>query len=47
MESSRAVSALAVFARQMRQNGFFLLTVVLAVGASIYFGVGLYVLLTR
>jgi hypothetical protein len=45
MEQSQSVGALTAFVRQMRQNGFFLLTVLLGAGASIYFIFGVFVLI--
>ena len=47
MEQSQSVGALAAFVRQMRQNGTFLLTVLLGAGALIYFIIGLFALLGR
>ena len=43
--SSKAVSIQVSFMQQMLQNKFLLLTVLLAVGAATYLGVGLFVLL--
>jgi len=45
MESSKAGSSTVSFMQQMLHNKFLLLTVVLAVGAAAYLGVGLFVLL--
>jgi len=47
MESSEVGSAPVSFMQQMLQNKFLLLTVVLAVGAAAYFGIGLYLLIGR
>jgi hypothetical protein len=47
MESSKAVSSTVPFLQQMLHNKFLLLTVVLAVGAAVYFFVGLFVLLSN
>lgn len=47
MESSKAGNTLVSFAQQMLHNKFLLLTVLLAVGAATYLGVGLVVLLGR
>ena len=45
MESSKVEGAPAHFMQQMLHNKFLLLTVVLAVSAAAYLGIGLYVLL--
>jgi len=45
MKSFKAGNALVSFMQEMLHNKFLLLTVVLAVGATIYLGVGLFVLL--
>lgn len=45
MESSQSVGVLTAFIRQIRQNGFFLLTVLLGAGASVYFIFGLFLLI--
>ena len=45
MESSKADGASAHFVQQMLHNKFLLLTVVLAVSAAAYFGIGLFMLL--
>jgi hypothetical protein len=47
MESSNAGSAPVSFMQQMPHNKFLLLTVMLAVGAAVYFCVGLFVLLSH
>lgn len=47
MESSKSGSASVSLMQQMLQNKFLLLTVVLAVGAAVYFCVGLFVLLSH
>jgi len=47
MESSKSWNASVSFMQQMLQNKFLLLTVVLAVGAAVYFCVGLFVLLNH
>jgi len=47
MESSKAVSSTASLMQQMLHNKFLLLTLVLAVGAAVYFCVGLFVLLSH
>jgi len=47
MESSKSGNASASFMQQMLHNKFLLLTVMLAVGAAVYFFVGLFVLLGR
>jgi hypothetical protein len=45
MEPSQSVGVLNAFIRQIRQNGFFLLIVLLGAGASIYFIFGLFLLI--
>lgn len=45
--SSKAGNTLVSFVQQMLHNEFLLLTVLLAVGAAAYLGVGLVVLLGR
>lgn len=45
MESSKVGNTQISFMRELMHNKFLLLTVVLAVGAAIYLGVGLVVLL--
>jgi len=45
MESSKTGSALVLFMQQMLHNKMLLLTVLLAVGAAVYFGIGLFMLL--
>jgi len=47
MESSEAGNAPVPFMRQMLQNKFLLLTVMLAVTAVTYFSFGLYLLIGR
>lgn len=47
METSKAGSSPVSFMQQMLHNKFLLLTVLLAVGAATYLGVGLVVLLGR
>lgn len=47
MESSKSGNESASFVQQMLHNKFLLLTVVLAVGAAVYFCVGLFVLLSH
>jgi hypothetical protein len=47
MESTKADSSTVSFLQQMLHNKFLLLTVVLAVGAAVYFCVGLFVLLSH
>lgn len=47
MESSETGSASVPYMRQMLQNKFLLLTVALAVGATTYFSIGLYLLIGR
>jgi hypothetical protein len=47
MESSKANSSPVSFMQQLLRNKFLLLTVVLAVGAAVYFCVGLFVLLSH
>ena len=45
MESSKTGNAPVPFMRQMLNNQFLLLTVLLAVSAVAYFGIGLYMIL--
>ena len=45
MESSKSGNMSVSFFQQMLHNKFLLLTVVLAVGAAVYFCVGLFVIL--
>jgi hypothetical protein len=45
MESFKSANESASFMQQMLHNKFLLLTVLLAVGAAVYFCVGLFVLL--
>ena len=45
MESSKTGGAPVPFMRQMLHNQFLLLTVLLAVSAVAYFGIGLYMIL--
>lgn len=45
MESSSTGNALVNLVQQMLHNKILLLTVLLAVGAAAYFGIGLYMLL--
>lgn len=45
MESSKIGSASASFMQQMLRNNMLMLTVLLAVSAVAYFGIGLFVLL--
>ncbi|MDD5384746.1 MAG: hypothetical protein PHG89_07690 [Gallionella sp.] len=45
MESSKIGSAPASFMQQMLHNNMLMLTVLLAVSAMAYFGIGLFVLL--
>ena len=47
MESSKLGSAPVPFMQQMLQNKMLMLTVLLAVSAAAYFGIGLYMLLGR
>lgn len=47
MESSESGSASTSFVQQILHNKFLLLTVALAVGAVVYFCVGLFVLLSH
>ena len=47
MDSSKAGSSAVSILREIFQNKFLLLTVVLALGAAIYFCVGLFMLLNR
>ena len=47
MESSKSVNVPVSFLQQMLHNKFLLLTVMLAVGAALYFFVGLFMLLGR
>ena len=47
MESSKAGNVPVSFMQPMLHNKFLLLTVMLAVGAAVYFFVGLFVLLGR
>jgi len=47
MESSKSGNESASFMQQMLQNKYLLLTVVLAVGAAVYFCVALFVLLSH
>jgi hypothetical protein len=47
MESSKTDSSTASCVQQMLHNKFLLLTVVLAIGAAVYFCVGLFVLLSH
>jgi len=47
MESPEAGSSPISFMQQILRNKFLLLTVVLAVGAAVYFCVGLFVLLSH
>lgn len=45
MESSKTEIVQASFLQQMLHNKFLLLTVLLAISAAAYFGIGLYLLL--
>ena len=45
MESSKTGSPLVLFMQQMLHNKMLLLTVLLAVSAAAYFGIGLFMLL--
>lgn len=45
MEPSNSGNASVSFIHQMMQNKFLLLTVVLAVSAVVYFGIGLFMLI--
>ena len=45
MEQYQSVGAVTAFVRQLRQSGIFLLTVLMAVGALLYFIVGMFALL--
>lgn len=47
MELTKSGNESASFMRQMLHNKFLLLTVLLAIGAAVYFCVGLYVLLSH
>jgi len=47
MESSKAGSAPVPFVQQILRNNMLLLTVLIAVSAVAYFGVGLFMLLAR
>lgn len=47
MESSTSGNESVSFMQQMLHNKFLLLTVVLAVGAAVYFCVGLFVILSH
>ena len=47
MESSKTGNTLVSFMQQMLHNKFLLLTVILAVGAAVYFCAGLYMLLSH
>ncbi|WP_435627152.1 hypothetical protein [Candidatus Ferrigenium straubiae] len=47
MESSNAGSAPVPFTRQVLQNKMLMLTVLIAVSAVAYFGIGLFMLLGR
>lgn len=47
MESSKAGSTPVPFVQQILRNNMLLLTVLIAVGAVVYFGVGLFMLLAR
>lgn len=47
MESSKAGSAPVPFVQQILRNNMLLLTVLIAVCAVVYFGVGIYMLLSR
>jgi len=47
MESSKTGNAPVSFMQQMLHNNMLLLTVLIAVSAAAYFGVGLFMLLTR
>lgn len=47
MESSKSVNVPVSFMQQMLHNKFLLLTVMLAVGAALYFFIGLFVLLSH
>ena len=47
MDSLKTVETQASFMQQMLQNKFLLLTVLLAVGAAVYFCVGLFILLSH
>ena len=47
MESSKSGNVPVSFIQQMLHNKFLLLTMMLAVGAALYFFVGLFVLLGR
>ncbi len=45
MESSKTGNSLVQFVQQMLHNKMLLLTVLLATGAAVYFGIGLFMLL--
>jgi len=47
MESSKTADPPVSFFRQMLHNKFLLLTMLLAVGAAAYFGIGLFMLLSN
>jgi len=47
MESSKTGNVPVSFMQQMLHNNMLLLTVLIAVSAAAYFGVGLFMLLTR
>ncbi|MDO8261628.1 MAG: hypothetical protein Q7T21_00210 [Gallionella sp.] len=47
MESSKAGSAPVSFMQQLLRNNMLLLTVLIAVSAAAYFGIGLFMLLMR
>lgn len=47
MDSLKTVETRVPFMQQMLQNKFLLLTVLLAVGAAVYFCVGLFILLSH
>ena len=47
MESSEIENAPVSFAQQMLQNKMLMLTVLLAVSAAAYFGIGLFMLLSH
>ena len=45
MEQYQSVGVVTAFVRQLRQSGIFLLTVLMAVGALLYFIIGMFALL--
>lgn len=47
MEQFQSVGAFTGFVRQLRQNSFFLLTVLMATVALFYFVIGIFALLGR